>query len=103
MLTIWDRAKLGVNEIKEALRLRFWNMDEQSSEKRNTALHIATMAQNLYVIKYLLSKNASVKLVNKDGYTPICYALSKHGSKRNQDVIDLFCAFCGEEKIKEQD
>lgn len=51
MLTIWDWAKLGVHEFKNILKQRYWNIDEQSHDKKNTPLHIATNVQNINIIK----------------------------------------------------
>lgn len=57
----------------------------------------------IFQIRLLLSKNASVTIMNKEGFTPLDLALGKNGSKRNQDVVDLYNAYCGEDKVKAMD
>ena len=46
-------------------------MDEQG----NTPLHIATISNNIIIVKYLISKGACIDIKNKNGKTPLYNAI----------------------------
>ena len=65
----------------------------------NSNLHIAVKNNSIKLVKYFLNKNANPNEVNKDGQTPLHFAL-KEG---NKDIIDLLIKNGSDINIKDNE
>ena len=65
----------------------------------NSNLHIAVKNNSIKLVKYFLNKNVNPNEVNKDGQTPLHFAL-KEG---NKDIIDLLLKNGGDVNIRDNE
>lgn len=61
-------------------------MDSVRSGRR-TALHVAACSNNTYLLELLLSKGASVEILDADGATPLIAALERHAGPECASIL----------------
>ena len=73
LYTIWDSAKDNNIKILNILlnELKYYDINEQTKFKGNTALHIAVKNRADKVVLFLILNGADKNIKNKEGYTPL--------------------------------
>ena len=73
LYTIWDSAKDNNIKMLNILinELEYYEINQQTKFKKNTALHIAVKNRADKVVLFLILNGAYKNIKNKDGFTPL--------------------------------
>lgn len=89
-LHIWDHCRMGETEkVKELLDLKTYTINEQTTSKKNTPLHLAIEFKQLKTIKLLISLGADHKILNAQGKSPLELVFSSNDSEFIKSVCSL--------------
>ncbi|CAL4095599.1 unnamed protein product, partial [Meganyctiphanes norvegica] len=87
-LDLWNAAKLGDLDSVNKILARGTDPNWQNPDKYNeTALHRASIENNLAVVNALLAGGADIDALNESGRTPIMYATFEGHLNRVQTLI----------------
>ena len=68
---IWKSAKEGDLDMVRILIREGQDVDEQTQEKRNTALHLSAQHGHILVVRFLVGAEAQMEINNADGKTAL--------------------------------
>lgn len=102
-LHIWDHCRMGETEkLKEQIDSKKYSINEQTTIKKNTPLHIAIEFKQIKAIKLLISLGADYKILNSQGKSPLESAFSLNDSEFIKSVCTLIApSVSNPEKILE--